>query len=79
MGNSESVPQQPQSRGVFPTLKFAVTSNKDLKMNAVRQVFGTANVKGFKTQAPMADQPIDTKQFRTGLLGAVLRITTGRT
>lgn len=58
-------------------IKIAVTSTKDLKINAVKEAFKNKNmeIKGFKTEAPMADQPIDTANFNVGCLGAVLRIT----
>jgi non-canonical (house-cleaning) NTP pyrophosphatase len=58
-------------------IKIAVTSTKDLKINAVKEAFKNKNIniKGFKTEAPMAEQPIDTANFNVGCLGAVLRIT----
>lgn len=54
---------------------LAVTSAKDIKVNAVKSVFSKRVVKGYKTSAPMAEQPIDTKEFpEIGILGAILRI-----
>lgn len=57
--------------------RIAITSKKDLKINAVKEAFKgkISSIEGFKTTAPMAEQPIDTKNFNIGCLGAVLRIT----
>jgi hypothetical protein len=56
---------------------IAITSAKDIKVNAVLKAYEDKNIRvfGFKTEAPMAEQPIDTSTFpNIGLMGAILRI-----
>lgn len=59
-------------------MRIAVTSKKDIKLNAVRSALlkNKKNVElvGFSTEADMAEQPIDQQDYSFGMMGAILRI-----